>query len=80
MKIASPKPLLPEPTVAAAPSAVSPAPAPLPAGPVEDAPVSAAEIITTVVAVALKKSPKDLSFDSSVKALSGGTILSFLYL
>jgi fatty acid synthase subunit alpha len=49
--------------------AVSTTPA---AGPVEDTPVSAADVIRTIVAIALRKSAKDVSFDSSVKALSGG--------
>lgn len=56
-----------EPTVEAPPPSTTPA-----AGPVEDAPVSAADVIRTIVAIALKKSAKDVSFDSSVKALSGG--------
>ena len=55
------------PTVEAPPPSITPT-----AGPVEDAPVSAADVIRTIVAIALKKSAKDVSFDSSVKALSGG--------
>ena len=56
-----------QPTVEAPPPSITPT-----AGPVEDAPVSAADVIRTIVAIALKKSAKDVSFDSSVKALSGG--------
>jgi len=56
-----------QPTVEAPPQSTTPA-----AGPVEDTPVSAADVIRTIVAIALRKSAKDVSFDSSVKALSGG--------
>jgi fatty acid synthase subunit alpha len=41
-------------------------------GPIEDAPVTAGDIIKTVVSIALKKPAKDVAFDQSVKALSGG--------
>ncbi|KAF2181848.1 hypothetical protein K469DRAFT_638059 [Zopfia rhizophila CBS 207.26] len=47
-------------------------PAPVQAGPIEDEPVSAAGVIRTIVAIALKKSAKDVAFDNSVKGLSGG--------
>jgi fatty acid synthase subunit alpha len=60
----------PTPTVAS--HSASPAPAPIAAGPVEDAPVSAGEIIKTIVSITLKKPAKDVAFDQSVKALSGG--------
>lgn len=67
---AAPHQLAVQPTVEALPPSTTPAP--ITAGPVEDAPVSAADVIRTIVAIALKKSAKDVSFDSSVKALSGG--------
>ena len=67
---AAPQQLAVQPTVEASPpSTILP---PITAGPVEDALVSAADVIRTIVAIALKKSAKDVSFDSSVKALSGG--------
>ena len=51
----------------------SPGPAPVTAGrPIEDAPVQAGEVIRTIVSIALKKPAKDVPFDQSVKALSGG--------
>jgi fatty acid synthase subunit alpha len=52
--------------------AASPAPAPISAGPIEDAQVQTGEIIRTIVSIALKKPAKDIAFDQSVKALSGG--------
>ncbi|KAF2028409.1 hypothetical protein EK21DRAFT_69891 [Setomelanomma holmii] len=53
--------------------AASPAPAPISSvGPIEDAQVQAGEVIRTIVSIALKKSAKDVAFDQSVKALSGG--------
>ncbi|OCL09019.1 hypothetical protein AOQ84DRAFT_292055 [Glonium stellatum] len=54
------------------PSLLPTSPAHVSTGPAEDAPVSAADVIRTIVAIALKKGAKDVSFDSSVKALSGG--------
>ena len=68
---AAPGPSAPAPptTVVTPPSA---APAPVSAGPIDDAPVQAAEIIRTIVSLALKKPAKDVAFDQSVKALSGG--------
>jgi fatty acid synthase subunit alpha len=58
------------------------APAPIAAGPIEDAPVQASEAIRTIVSIALKKPAKDVAFDQSVKALSGGalTCCNLLYL
>jgi fatty acid synthase subunit alpha len=50
------------------------APAPIAAGPIEDAPVQASEVIRTIVSIALKKPAKDVAFDQSVKALSGGAL------
>jgi fatty acid synthase subunit alpha len=49
--------------------AASPSPAPISAGPIEDAPVQTGEIIRTIVSIALKKPAKDVAFDQSVKAL-----------
>jgi fatty acid synthase subunit alpha len=72
MKTSSPQTATPQSTDEAVPSTPPAAPVSTAVGPIEDAPVSAADIIRTVVAVALKKSPKDVSFDSSIKALSGG--------
>lgn len=68
-------------TASAAPSDVStPAPAPaqsasapvVAAGPIDDAPVTAIEVVTTIVSIALKKPAKDIALDQSIKALSGG--------
>jgi fatty acid synthase subunit alpha len=59
----------PTPAPASAPAS---APAPIAAGPIEDAPVQASEVIRTIVSIALKKPAKDVAFDQSVKALSGG--------
>ena len=61
----------PAPLVAAV-AASSPAPAPISAGPIEDAPVQAGEVVRTIVSIALKKPAKEVAFDQSVKALSGG--------
>lgn len=63
-----------QPVAAAAPqpTAATAAPAPISAGPIEDAPVQAGEIIRTIVSIALKKPAKDVAFDQSVKGLSGG--------
>ncbi|KAH5118700.1 hypothetical protein HBH71_096030 [Parastagonospora nodorum] len=68
---ASPAPSEAAPVVAPQ-QAASPAPAPISAGPIEDAPVQTGEIIRTIVSIALKKPAKDVAFDQSVKALSGG--------
>jgi fatty acid synthase subunit alpha len=56
--------------------AASPAPAPISAGPIEDAPVQTGEIIRTILSIALKKPAKDIAFDQSVKALSGGKLMT----
>lgn len=64
----SPAPSEAAPTVAPQ-QAASPAPTPISAGPIEDAPVQTGEIIRTIVSVALKKPAKDIAFDQSVKAL-----------
>jgi fatty acid synthase subunit alpha len=61
----------PTPAPASAPAS---APAPIAAGPIEDAPVQASEAIRTIVSIALKKPAKDVAFDQSVKALSGGAL------
>jgi fatty acid synthase subunit alpha len=61
----------PTPAPASAPAS---APAPIAAGPIEDAPVQACEVIRTIVSIALKKPAKDVAFDQSVKALSGGAL------
>jgi hypothetical protein len=61
----------PTPAPASAPAS---APAPIAAGPIEDAPVQASEVIRTIVSIALKKPAKDVAFDQSVKALSGGAL------
>lgn len=64
------------PAPAKAPEAQQPtptsSPAPIIAGPVDDAPVIAADLIRTIVSIALKKPAKDVAFDQSVKGLSGG--------
>ncbi len=39
---------------------------------VSDVPVKATEIVRTVVACSLKKDPKEVSFSSTIKGLSGG--------
>jgi fatty acid synthase subunit alpha len=57
-------------SAAAAPAAASPAP--IVAAQLDDAPVTAADIIRTIVSIALKKPAKDVAFDQSVKGLSGG--------
>lgn len=65
----------PATTTASAPAA-APAPAsaaPIVAAQLDDAPVAAADVIRTIVSIALKKPAKDVAFDQSVKALSGGT-------
>ncbi|KAF2500061.1 hypothetical protein BU16DRAFT_547057 [Lophium mytilinum] len=72
-KVTSTKAVVSHPTVdQPTPPIPSTAPVAVAVGPIEDAPVSAVDIIITIVAVALKKSPKDLALDSSVKVLSGG--------
>jgi fatty acid synthase subunit alpha len=66
-------PAVSEAATAVAPQqAASPAPAPISAGPIKDAQVQTGEIIRTIVSIALKKPAKDIAFDQSVKALSGG--------
>ncbi|KAF2106758.1 hypothetical protein BDV96DRAFT_617156 [Lophiotrema nucula] len=62
----------PAPTAAVTPPPCTSAPAVVAVGKIEDAPVIAADIIRTIVAIALKKPAKDVAFDQSVKALSGG--------
>jgi fatty acid synthase subunit alpha len=62
-------------TPAPAPAAVSPQSASAPvvaAGPIDDTPVTAIEVVTTIVSLALKKPAKDIALDQSIKALSGG--------
>jgi fatty acid synthase subunit alpha len=71
---ASPRPALATSEARQPQSATPPAPAPIAAGPIEDAPVQASEIIRTIVSIALKKPAKDVAFDQSVKALSGGEL------
>ncbi|KAH7122773.1 hypothetical protein B0J11DRAFT_490138 [Dendryphion nanum] len=53
-------------------SGSSTTPAPIVAGPIEDAPVTAADAVRTIVSIALKKPAKEVAFDQSIKALTGG--------
>jgi fatty acid synthase subunit alpha len=75
----------PAPTTAETPQQPTPtptpasAPAPIAAGPIQDAPVQANELIRTIVSIALKKPAKDVAFDQSVKALSGGALTRCVY-
>ena len=75
----APRPTLPTTETSQQPSTPPPAsaPAPIAAGPVEDAPVQASEAIRTIVSIALKKPAKDVAFDQSVKALSGGALTGY---
>jgi fatty acid synthase subunit alpha len=61
-----------QPAVTTASTPSAPSTAAIVVGPVDDAPVTAAEVIRTIVSIALKKPAKDVAFDQSVKALSGG--------
>jgi fatty acid synthase subunit alpha len=65
----TPSPVAVQEAVPAVPASSAPTVA---AGPVEDAPVTAAEVITAIVSIALKKPAKDIASDQSIKALSGG--------
>lgn len=80
-EVAAPKKEDAAPTPASAPTATVPvvqepaqgsASTPIVAGPVDDVPVSASDVIRTIVSIALKKPAKDVAFDQSVKVLSGG--------
>ncbi|KAF2008811.1 hypothetical protein BU24DRAFT_381289 [Aaosphaeria arxii CBS 175.79] len=70
----APSPTKPEsaPTTTTTTAPASAPTAAIVAGPVDDAPVAASEIVRTIVSIALKKPAKDVAFDQSVKALSGG--------
>ncbi|KAL4936988.1 hypothetical protein BDV06DRAFT_203868 [Aspergillus oleicola] len=62
----------PAAAVAAAPAPAAPAPGAGPAAPVEDAPVSALDVVRTLVAQKLKKALSDIPLNKAIKDLVGG--------
>ncbi len=66
----------PEPSAApaaAAPAPVASAPSAGPAAPVEDSPVTALDVVRTLVAQKLKKALSDVPLNKAIKDLVGGT-------
>lgn len=62
-------------TAPVAPPVTVPAPRPKPATiEIEDEAVKAQHIVTTIVSKALKKTPSDLDWTKSIKALAGGKL------
>lgn len=72
--VASPEPsAAPAAAAAAAPAPVASAPSAGPAAPVEDSPVTALDVVRTLVAQKLKKALSDVPLNKAIKDLVGGT-------
>jgi fatty acid synthase subunit alpha len=72
--VASPEPsAAPAAAAAAAAAPVASAPSAGPAAPVEDSPVTALDVVRTLVAQKLKKALSDVPLNKAIKDLVGGT-------